>query len=462
MKKILYLSILTLILGACDTLEQEPTTAVSTSTAITSVGDLSYAVNGAYYIASSGGQMSPAAEMAVYADVIGPDSDVKNGSGQFCQKLHERSVTPKDSYNTYYYLYKAIANVNKALEAAEQIDDPAKAPYIAELYGMRGLFHLQLATFYAPIPTSGSNNKLGIVLSTEVYDISSKAGRASLDDTYAQIVEDFTTCINDPAVNTEVSDGHINKWAALALRARAYLYWGKNAEALEDAKTVISKSPYKLYTIDNYVKSWSIQDGCDEMIMQYIQNDEYNAQRYNPGYYTHPDGYTEYLVTAEFYDFMQANTNDIRSKMVAYRETENGKGVNGYYPMKYIGKTGSTVPLYANNIKICRLSEMYLIAAEAAFKTNSTDAVGYLNTLRKNRIAGYVPAATTSIDDIINERRKELFAEGQIAFDYWRNGKSFKCGPTTYEPSNYKNVLPIPQDEIDVCGSDILMQNPGF
>lgn len=463
MKKIFYISILALVLGACSTLEQEPTTSVSTSTAITSVEDLSYAVNGAYYIATSGGQMSPAAEMAVYADVIGPDSDVKNGSGQYCQKLHERSVTAKDSYDTYYYLYKAIANVNKALEAAEAIEDPAKAPLIAELYGMRALFHFQLATFYAPIPTSGSNNKLGIVLSTEVYDISERKARASLDETYDQIVKDFTTCINDPSVKTGVNDGHINKWAALALRARAYLYWGKNAEALADAKNVIDNSPYTLYTTENYVKSWSVQDGCDEMIMQYIQNDEYNAQRYNPGYYTHPDGYTEYLVTTEFFNFMQENKNDIRSKMVAFRETENGKGVNGYYPMKYVGKAGSSVPLYANNIKVCRLSEMYLIAAEAAFKTSgATAAVGFLNTLRKNRIIGYTDATTTDIDDIINERRKELFAEGHVAFDYWRNGKTFKCGPATYEPANNKNVLPIPQDEIDVCGSDLLQQNPGY
>jgi len=463
MKKLLYISIAAVALAACSTLNQEPSTAVSTSTAITSVDDLAYAVNGAYYIATYGDAMSPAAEMAVYADVIGPDSDVKNGSGQYCQKFHERGITAKDSYAAYYYLYKGIANVNKALEAAEALDDDAKAPYIAELYGMRGLFHFLLATYYAPIPTSGSSNKLGIVLSTKVYDITYKAGRATLDETYQQIVDDFTKCINDPAVVTDVYDGHVNKWAALALRARAYLYWGKNAEALADAKNVIDKSPYTLYTIANYVASWSTQNGASEMLMQFIQDDNYNAQRYNPGYYTHPDGYSEYLVTDDFFIFMKGNLNDVRSNMVAYRPTENGKGVSGNYPMKYPGKTGASVPLYNNNIKVCRLSEMYLIAAEAALKTSgAAAALPYLNTLRQNRIDGYANATTTSIDDIINERRKELFAEGQIAFDYWRNGKSFNCGPATYAATNDLNVLPIPQDEIDICGSDLLKQNPGY
>lgn len=463
MKKLLYISIASVALVACSTLNQEPSTSVSTSTAITSVDDLAYAINGAYYIATYGDQMSPAAEMAIYADVIGPDSDVKQGSGQFCQKLHERSVTAKDSYDTYYYLYKGIANVNKALEAAESLDDDAKLPYIAELYGMRGLFHFLLAMYYAPIPTSGSSNNLGIVLSKEVFAIDYKAARATLDETYQQIIDDLTKCIDDPKVETGIYDGHVNKWAALALRARAYLYWGKNDKALEDAETVIGYSPYELYTISNYVSSWSTQNEASEMIMQFIQDDNYNAQRYNPGYYTHPDGYTEYLVTDAFFAFMKADVNDVRSNMVAYRTTENGKGVNGNYPMKYPGKTGASVPLYNNNIKVCRLSEVYLIAAEAALKAgNMTKATKYINDLRKNRITGYVDVATLTIDDIINERRKELFAEGQIAFDYWRNGKSFKCGPATFGPTDNKNVLPIPQDEIDVCGVDILKQNPGY
>lgn len=79
-----------------------------------------------------------------------------------------------------------------------------------------------------------------------------------------------------------------------------------------------------------------------------------------------------------------------------------------------------------------------------------------------DRITGYTPATTTDMDYIINERRKELFAEGHVAFDYWRNGKTFKCGPATFGPTDNKNVLPIPQDEIDVCGSDVLQQNPGY
>ncbi|MBR4842019.1 MAG: RagB/SusD family nutrient uptake outer membrane protein [Bacteroidaceae bacterium] len=462
MKKIIsYTIIAASLLWACQPLDQEPSTSLSAETAIQTVDDLSYAVNGAYYLATAGSQMTLASELAIYADELGPDSRVVNGSGQFAQKIHERSVTPVDSWNAYGYLYRAIANINKALLKAQDIEDQeGAAPYIAELIGMRGLFHFHLATFFAPIPTSGSSNTMGIVLSTEVYPLDYKGARASLDQTYQQIIDDLTTYINS-GYNKDPYNGLLNYWAALAIRARAYLYWGKNAEALADAKNVIENSPYKLYTIDNYTKVWETDSG-DEIILQYAQDDDYNAQRYAPGYYTHPDGYTEYLVTDEFVEFMQSNPDDIRSQMVAYRTTETGKGQDGWFPMKYPGKKGSNVPLYSHSIKVVRLSEMYLIAAEAALKTTgAAAAVPYLNTLRQNRIENYVDATTTDIDDILNERRKELFAEGQIAFDFWRNGKDVVSGPATYKPGDNYNVLPIPKEEIDYCGG-VLIQNPGY
>ena len=461
MKKILFAIFTLAVLAACQTLDQEPSTAIRDDSAIESVDALEYALSGAYYLATGRGQMSLVAEMAIYADELGPDSDVQNGSGQYAQKIHERSITPLDSWGAYAPLYRGLAAINKALAAAAKLEDQeSAAPIVAELIGLRGLLHFHLATFFAPIPTSGSSNTLGVVLSTQVYPDDYKGARASLEETYTQIVKDLTTYI-DSEYNMDQMNGRLNHWAAVAIRARAYLYWGKYAEALADAQYVIEESPYTLYTTANYAHVWSGDVGS-EIILQYAQDDDYNAQRYAPGYYTHPDGYTEYLVTEDFYDFMTENPDDIRSQLVGWRLDEDGEEV-GPFPLKYPGKSGSKVPLYSHSIKVVRLSEMYLIAAECELKLNgAAAAVPYLNTLRQNRIVDYVDVDTTDIDDIINERRKELFSEGQIAFDYWRNGKSFKSGARTFEPDNYQNVLPIPQDEINICGASVLVQNPGY
>ena len=448
------------MLAACDALNQDPSTAVTVDTAITSVEDLANAVNGAYYVATYGTSLTVASEMAIYADLVGPDSYQPASSGQNASRMAQFSLTANDTYNAYYYLYAAIASINNALEKAALLEDQeSAAPYVAELYAMRGLFHFHLATYFAPIPTSGSSNNMGIVLADRVFDVNYIGERAGLAETYSFIISDFTRAV-DSGLNKERSTGHMNYWAALALRARANLYAGNWAEALDDAEELIADSPYGLYTIDNYMKSWS-QEGADEVVMEYLQTDTYNPQRYASGYYTSPKGYSEYGVSPAFYAWLQEDPSDVRSQAVAdYSVAPSGDPDynTGYYPLKYPGNAGASVPAYTTNIKVFRLSEAVLIAAEAAYKTGA-DAAFYLNMLRRNRIQGYEDVASVTMDDILNERRKELFAEGQIAFDFWRNGKTVAKEGFTVGPQDGKSVLQIPKEEIDLAKGK-LKQNP--
>lgn len=450
------------LLGSCDALNQDPSTSVTVDTAITSVEDLSNAVNGAYYVATYGTMLTVASEMSVYADLVGPDSYQPASSGQNASRMAQFSLTAADTYNAYYYLYAALASVNNAIEKAALLEDQeGAAPYLAELYAMRALFHFHLATYFAPIPTAGSANEMGIVLSDRVFDIDYIGTRSTLDETYDMIISDFTTAI-ETGLDRERNTGHLNHWAALALRARAHLYRGDYAAALADAREVIGNSPYVLYTKENYTKVWS-QEGSDEMIMEYLQTDSYNAQRYAPGYYTSPKGYSEYGVSEQFYAWLRETPEDVRSEMVADLTVAPGDDPDyntGYYPLKYPGNAGASVATYVNNIKVIRLSEVYLIAAEAAFRAGE-DAAEYLNVLRAARIRGYEPVSDVTFDDILNERRKELFAEGQIAFDYWRNGLTITKESFEISATDYRTVLPIPIEEIDLS-RDRLVQNPGY
>ena len=462
MKKSIYMLACLTVAAACEALDQAPSTSVTTDTAITGVEDLANAVNGAYYVATYGTMLTVASEMSIYADLVGPDSYQPASSGQNASRLAGFSMTANDTYNAYYYLYAAIASVNSALEKAALLEDQeAVAPYVAELYAMRGLFHFHLATYFAPIPTSGSENQFGLVLADKVFDIDYIGKRASLADTYAFIIGDFTKAV-ETGLNKDRNTGHLNYWAALALRARANLYAGNYAAALDDAEEVLETSPYRLYTIDNYTKVWS-QEGADEVIMEYLQTDTYNAQRYAPGYYASPRGYSEYGVSPEFYSWITSDPSDVRSQMVADYSVAPGGNPDynvGYYPLKFPGNAGASVPAYVNNIKVLRLSEMLLVAAEAALKTGE-DADSYVNALRRNRIVGYEDVATVTLEDILNERRKEFFAEGQIAFDFWRNGLEVANGSLVTGPQDYRTVLPFPKEEIDLA-KGLLMQNPGY
>ena len=216
MKRLLYILIAVTAISACGPLDQNPSTSVTTETAITSVTDLSNAVNGAYYIATYGDMLTVASELSIYADLIGPDAYQPSSNGQNASKMGAFSLTPADTYGAYYYLYSALANVNNAIEKGKLLSDlEGAAPYLAELYAMRGLFHFHLATYFAPIPTSGHSNTLGIVLADKVLDISYIGERATLDQTYKQIVDDFTVAI-ETGLNKAAKTGHLNYWSALA------------------------------------------------------------------------------------------------------------------------------------------------------------------------------------------------------------------------------------------------------
>lgn len=462
MKKLIYIFTVAAIISGCKALDQDPSTAVTSADAITSVDDLANAVNGAYYLATYGTRMTMASELSIYADLIGPDSYQPSSSGQNASRIAQFAMTPNDTYNAYFYLYTAIASVNSAIDKGNQLaDSEGAAPYIAELYAMRGLFHFHLAVLFAPIPTSGSDNTMGIILADKVFDIGYIGERAGIYDTYDFIIGDLTLAM-ESGLSKERQTGHMNYWAALGIRARANLYSGRYADALEDCKEIIGFSPYSLYGIDEYEKVWS-QQGSSEMLMEYLQTDTYNAQRLSPGYYTSPKGYSEYGVSQDFYTWICSDPGDVRSRMVADLSVrpEGASDYNpGYYPMKYPGNAGASVPLYVNNIKVLRLSEIYLIAAEAALHTGENPA-RYIDALRENRIENYAAGGAVSLEDILNERRKELFAEGQIAFDFWRNGMSVRTGLGIIDSKDYRTVLPIPKEEIDT-GKGKVIQNPGY
>ena len=131
----------------------------------------------------------------------------------------------------------------------------------------------------------------------------------------------------------------------------------------------------------------------------------------------------------------------------------------------------------AVNIKLIRLSEMYLIAAEAALNAKTPDAqaaAGYLNEIRRRSPnLAQATAATVSDDMILDERSKELFGEGHRFFDQIRRGRSIEFNDDFQDvpvsgrqkvitPDYQRNILPIPQSEIHANPVIAKQQNPGY
>ena len=446
-------------LSSCK-LDTLPSTSLGEDIAITTETDLQNAVNGIGYLLSED-RMLYGSEYGIYADLLTNEYQVADDYGQ-SSGIAMYTLTKFDELpeTAYEYLYKAIANCNKALALSESMESSEQVKNLqGQLYAWRGLLHFDLARMFAHIPTAVSDVNAansGIVLSTEVYAPDYKGARSTLKQTYDQVIADLTKGMEMMGSNDN-GTGYMNYFAALAIRARANLYMGNYSAALADAKEVINEGEYELYSTSNYEKVWS-QEGTSESIFELLITETHNAQRNSLGYYTDASGYPECAMAddGEVLNYLLNNPNDVRSKMIKEQDV-NGKLY--YFPAKYPGRGG----IYVNNPKIIRLSEIYLIAAEAELKGNNdgTAAAEYINAIEQNRIEGYEDVASVTIDDIIFEYEKEFFAENQIAFAFWRNQQSVINQVGNEIGCNHeRTILPIPQREIDYDPS--LVQNSGY
>lgn len=471
-------------LASCDILDKEPSDSWDSGSAIQTVDDLKYAINGIYETQT--GNVSQfgnyTGDFGLFADLKGSDYKCVGGNNMATEISRYLATSTGNLPDAIYQLfYKSIARTNKVMEQAQAAGltgDEVNA-CLGELYALRALFHFDLARVYAQLPTvAKSMDDMGIVLATKTLDYTFVPERATLKQTYETILADLDEAIKlmEPIESTHDKNsttGHMNYWAALALRARVNLYLDDvnvngttehNKLALADAKKIIEEGPYSLYKYADYTSVWA-KEFTDESIFEFQTTSQYNPQRNSLGYYTDPTGYAEAAMSDSFVDDFVKNPDyakDIRVSTGMIKEESDGTKNKAFYTQKYPGRDGQ---IYVNNAKVFRLSEMYLIAAEAAWKTNDkTTAAKYIDDLRKERIADYVAGSTVSvtIDDILTERRLELNGEGHMAWDMWRNEKSVnnpKVGEV--KPGADNAVFPIPQANINVAHG-ALKQNPGY
>lgn len=464
MKKYLILLFGAALFGCSDELTQSPSDQLPSNEAIKSVVDLNNAVNGAYVVMVDQG--SYAGDFGLYADGKGGELIDLQSANHFAPVI--RLQTDRNStfsLGAYSDIYVGLARVNDILSVYDGVtanttaEQTKKSELLGQLHALRALFHFDAARIFAQIPTAAANVNAansGIIISKEKYPVSAKFKRSTLKESYDFIVTELLEA--QKTLPKARAYGKFDYYSATALLSRVYLYMGEWANALKCAEEVID-GPYKLYTISNYTTVWS-KTQTDESIFELVTTDLVSAQRNSIGYYTSPDGYGEAAMTDEFVQFMTPRTTDVRSKMIKKYGNQDGDYV-AFWPMKYQGQEGATAPLYVNNPKLIRLSEMYLIAAEAIIKgatsSKGNSAAYYINTLRKNRISSYVDVATVTMDDVLTERRLEFFAENQRSFDLVRNkinipNNPYNLGEITY--SDKRLMTAIPQRETDI--------NPGL
>jgi hypothetical protein len=125
---------------------------------------------------------------------------------------------------------------------------------------------------------------------------------------------------------------------------------------------------------------------------------------------------------------------------------------SGYRVVKYEVEIGGQ-PIMNNNFPMFRLADAYLMRAEASLRgatKSDASADSDLNTIRN---AAGLPNATASLDEVLDERGRELFMEGHRRQDLIRFGKFaarlWWLGADESDAGDHRLVFTLPQDELD-------------
>lgn len=467
-------------------LDTEPSDGVDASTAITTDEELYSARTGMYYMfkGSSSYYDYYGARMWYYADVRGEDIQNEPSGSRTTSMYNFSYRTASDAPAIWTTPYRVIRRASRVIEAAESGNLTGDAAWIAEMGAearvLRALAHFDLVRVYGQTYAADNGASYGVPIVTSALGIDATPGRNTVAEVYTFVENELNAAISSGALSSDITTGYVNAWAAKAILSRVYLYKGDNANALRLAEDIISNSPYELWAYDEYANAWDKKNPAHikEPILEIVMTGTTDwVDREGIANLYQEAGYADMIMTKSFLDMMSEDMDDCRWGVMVAAQTEDYSakyGTDRVFLNKYLAMNTF------NSLPVIRLSEIYLIAAEAAAKTGATDkAAEYLNAivLRANPNAAPVAEADATVARISKERRKELVGEGHRLFDAMRNNETVtrytsEADRGYHSPLNeearsfdrtfFKVLLPIPQGELDVNPTIVEQQNPGY
>ena len=496
-------AILAASLSSCvnDWLDVAPSDGTDADAALTSSSDLDAARTGMYKALKGNSDLVDyyGQQFFVYGDVhAGDDYQYNNIGGSnrasfyydmTYQTASEFSSSTSSSNVAWKSPYIVIGRANRIIAAAEggALSDAAEAKatidqYAAEAKVLRALAHFDLVRIYGKPYTEDQGASLGVPLVTGVLESNAKPARSTVAEVYTQVVKDLTEAISSNALATETEPGYVSAWGAKAILSRVYSNMGDYANALSVAEDIIKNSGAALWTRDQCFKAWdaSTPNESEFLFRLNVAGSTDNNDLNGIGNLQQREGYKEMVATKKFVDMLTSDPKDVRNAMflpaTAAKEVAT-YGTNKVFLNKLRGQGGNLRNVTI--VPIIRLSEVYLTAAECAFRNNDkTKAVEYLNDLVKNRTTTVASLATVdniTLDRILIERRKELIGEGQRYFDALRNNetitrytseadkgwhKTLSKEAQSFNRDYFKAIAAIPQAEINANPN--IKQNTGY
>lgn len=338
-------------------------------------------------------------------------------------------------YTGIYYANSVIYNLDTNNLQGVDADNVR-----GQAYALRAARYLDPVQIWCPAYNKSTASKdLGMPLRLDP-DMNYPSLRASVDETYKQIIVDLTKASallpEKPAILTRMS-----KPAALGLLARTYLFMGEYENALKSATEALRYNNSLLdYNALDFKNNYPIKNTNTEILFSSSMSWETHLMpaKINP----------------ELYKLYQ--DNDLRKK-VFFRTTAAGEIVfKGNY-----NETGALFNSVATD-------ELYLIVSESFAKLgNLQESMKYLNSLLRTRYlkGTYIDKISTTQEHALNiiqeERRKELLLRGLRWPDikrYNRDGANISLKRVvnnqvfTLNFNDPRYAIAIPEDVVRISG----------
>lgn len=485
LKFALLLASIFLMQSCSDFLEQEPGTQTSITEQLKNKAGVLQAMRGLY------GEVEAAVRFAPYATY----ADLQGGNIKFTPSISTSSATngqlavrenTAGIYNFndvaeqsnlasfYSDCYDIINQTNLFLEFADALPDATvaeKNQIKAEALTIRAYAHFLLSEIYAQNYgyTSDASHPGIVYNKASINEKLTYPSRETVANTYVFIINDIKEAI-DLYSNTALLDGptysYFNKVSAKALLSRVYLSKKDWRNAYDIADDIIANSGVSLVQSDTYVAQWEQPDlAISEVLLEFSiprSNDGTASSSMSAAYgYTTNTSYGYYSASNDLVNLYESN--DIRKQLFLTKSIPTLVNLQ-LTPMNYnFTKKFQNNPGYV----AFRLSEQYLIRAEAAIGLNNPDqARADINVIRARAKATLLSNNTNIADALFLERRKELCFEGHLFFDIARNKRdvsrndgciSLVCS-MAYPSLKY--VMPIPRKNITLNSN--LAQNESY
>jgi hypothetical protein len=352
----------------------------------------------------------------------------------------------------YTVILRANNIINSTVASTANVDQ-----YKGEAYALRAVAYFALVRSFAK-PYSDNPAGLGVPVITK-YDPDLKPARNTVQEVYTLMVDDLNKAYT--LMTKYTNSSQFSKYAAKGLQAKVYLHMGDKANARTAAQDVINNGGFTPLTAAAHAGYWAsgtIRTDKVETLFEVSSDAVANNAFDELGYiYNQAGNYGDLLAADDLFALFA--TSDVRRALYAV-------GTRGGLPSVFVNKypiiTGDQ-----NDKKVLRLSEMYLIAAEAA--SNDAEAQSYVNQVTSRRNAApIVSTGAQLLEDILTERRKELAFEGDRFHDLQRlkrqvnRSNNYPASSRTIPYTVFRRILPIPQAEVDANPTIKPQQNPGY